>query len=816
MSMTDTNDISATTSIKSTSKSKSTSTSTISKPTAIELEVCKAIINVNSNPEIFDYYGNEFYIYARKQTPFFKDCVLKENINSSIEKMKKKEKIIYENSVRLIEESLNPRKNIFNFKIFTVPSIITSRTLELRGFGFVYFAHFILTNQDTYMEDIPFVFSIIVSFQRFINAIVEEHNKSFSIIALEDLKFMCNKLSKSFNFNGAALHKIAPSLISSSPFDIYVPKDAIRPYSHQIEAPKKLIDKFADGFVNIYNTATNSGKTFTTVGIAHRVMRIKAAVFPELEFIFCCEIRPVRQKVAQLLHHSGISTSIGIKNSNGSYLIKPLNKEKDKDKERVAIICDTAFTIHLLSQPKARERYVLFIDEITMGASDLTSKILKKYMHVFSLAPKWTYVSNANLPADERIHFLINYHHRQFLSSSLEITSSNMIFSCSMVETFNAQYILPHMGCKTVEDLKIKVKAIYENQFKGKMYNPSAIRLMYDRILQMMIWSLSDDIENITEEEQTEIDEWKLKLPDIETIFGDVSQLYSDNIRKIAMKMLEVVIEFNDDYVIQNICFIPKKHTDKTSDDFLLELPLHKFQNVSLIAHPEPVKYAVMMFKQLLINVKERIGSLSKLQNTYAKALETWEKEYSKISSNFKKEQDIAMAQSEMMDERPRLLFPDDFQINTEQFLKKRGIQRNNPRIPLQLEMLDTSDMLEDEDLILLLYMGIGVYSEDVNVVYRKTVSRLMEEGKLEFIVSNVCYGMDYPIGCLLISKEFSDTQSLNVIYQLMSRVGRGRMSYMGHIYMDESCVPRILNPVDETSSIELKNMEHILNSFDD
>lgn len=783
----------------------------ISKPTSVELEVCQAIINAdNSHPEEFDYYGDEFYKIARKQTPFFKEKEVKATaIKETLSKMKKKDKIIYENSIRMIEEGLNPRRNIFNLNIFTVPSIMTSKTLELRGLGFVYFAHFILLKQDVYLKDVAFVFSIIVSFQRFIIAIIEDHNEKFSAIALEDLKKICKRLCKAFDFNGAMLHKIAPSLISASPFDIHVPKDAIRPYSHQVEAPK-LLERLSDGFVDIYNTATNSGKTFTTVGIADRVMKLKP-IFPELEFLFCCEIRPVRQKVAQLLHHSGISTSIGMRTSSGSYVVKPLNKEISRKDERVAIVCDTSFAIQLLSEENARERYVLFIDEVTMGASDPTSKILKKYMQVFSLAPKWTYVSNANLPADDRIHFLIDFHRKTFPTAKLEVTSSNMIFSCSMVETFNSQLILPHMSCKTVDELKMKVNAINENQFKGKMYNPSAIRLMYDRIVQMMKWSLSDDIENISHEEQEEIDGWMQKLPDINSLFGDVSQLYSDNIRKIAMKMLEAVIEFDDDYLVQSICALPKKITNVSNEDFFLELPQHQFQNVTLIAHPEPQKFALSMFQSLLILVKERIGSLTKLQHTFKKAKESWQKEYEKISSTFKREQDVAMAQSEMMEDQPRLLFPDDLQINTESFLKKRGIQRSNPRIPLQLETIDLADMAVEEDLILLLYMGIGVYSEAVNSKYRKVVSKFMEEGKLEFIVSDVCYGMDYPIGCLLVSKEFSDTQSLNVIYQLMSRVGRGRMSYMGHIYIDESCVSRILDPIDETSSVELKNMEKVL-----
>ena len=72
---------------------------------------------------------------------------------------------------------------------------------------------------------------------------------------------------------------------------------------------------------------------------------------------------------------------------------------------------------------------------------------------------------------------------------------------------------------------------------------------------------------------------------------------------------------------------------------------------------------------------------------------------------------------------------------------------------------------------------------------------------------------MDYPIGCLFVTPDFSSAHSLNTIYQLMSRVGRGRMSYMGHIFIDDECASRILNPIDETSTIELKNMEKILTS---
>jgi hypothetical protein len=368
------------------------------------------------------------------------------------------------------------------------------------------------------------------------------------------------------------------------------------------------------------------------------------------------------------------------------------------------------------------------------------------------------------------------------------------------------------MNCKTVEELKTKLSCVYENQFKGKMYNPSAIRTMYDRIIHLIKWSESEDVDNISSDEMQDITVWKEKLPDIDKLFGDVSQLYSDNIRKIAMKMLEVVVEYDNDYVTEMVCKVPKGN-GCTSSDFLFNLPFQDYQNVTLVAHPEPVKFASIMFKSILDEIKEKIGSLYKLQQTYTKSMELWQTRYEKIRATFKREDDIAREETDMMERKPKLSFPEEFQINTSAFLKKRDISRENARFPLQLESINIDNMT-NEDLILLLYAGVGVYSEMTDLYYRKTVLEFMSEGRLEFIVSDVCYGMDYPIGCLFISKEFSDSQGLNTLYQLMSRVGRGRMSYMGHIFIDESCMPRILEPIDETSSVELKNMETVLRSL--
>jgi hypothetical protein len=116
---------------------------------------------------------------------------------------------------------------------------------------------------------------------------------------------------------------------------------------------------------------------------------------------------------------------------------------------------------------------------------------------------------------------------------------------------------------------------------------------------------------------------------------------------------------------------------------------------------------------------------------------------------------------------------------------------------------------MKSEDKILLLYAGIGIYSSsEKDRAYLDTVLDLASTGRLEFLVTDISYGMDYPFSCVFISKEFSDQRSMNDIYQF---IGRGRLSNSAQIYMDETCMDRITSVKDETSEVELRNMIKML-----
>ena len=426
-------------------------------------------------------------------------------------------------------------------------------------------------------------------------------------------------------------------------------------------------------------------------------------------------------------------------------------------------------------------------------------------MNVISVAPKWTYLSNANFVGDDRIRAFLDIHNDRFQSSTIVHIASNVVFSCSNLWTFSGKACLPHMDAKDSTTFNAKVCLIYENQFKGRMYNPQAIREMYDMAVRLIKWNFDDEDDGVDEKS---IQEAITKLPDIDEILSNVDQLYPDNIRKIAMKILDVIVELGEDDVSQIFSKIPKPKI-KSLD--ILELDYYNFAGMNLVGHSDPEVFAMKMFSGHLENIKERIGSLKKMIGTYELAMEKWQLTYDDLKKRFKKndEKGLAEAQEATLSSIPKIAFPDDLQIGTPAFF--RGREREKVRIPLDIKTIDIT-LMKSEDKILLLYAGVGIYSSrEKDRAYLDTVLDLASGGRLEFLMTDIGYGMDYPFSNVFITKDYSDQRSMNDIYQFICRGGRGRLSNSAQIYMDETCMARITNIKDETNEIELHNMLEML-----
>lgn len=834
--------------------------------TDFEKQVCDAQINfvlgIEPEEQVYDYYGDAFYPFAQELTNRQVNLFPKPSEKPKTPKMSAKEKIVYDNTIRLIGEALSPRRNLF--KPDNIPTaILKSSTLELRAIGFCFMAYSAISKND------ESVYGLVVSLQKFIHSV--EKKEGFSSIALKDLNTYCKELMKVCRFSGST---IPPELIASAPYDEYIPKKPIRPYDHQIAANKLLYDPVLarSGFIAVYSTATNSGKTFTAVGLAKRVDRLRT-VIPKMQFLFSCVVDSVRKKVENLFHASGISYGVALpkrcpykgckvlgkckkhprdKGEEDFYIQDPVAKEillnteenrnmlldegymlRDSEAKKTdggkrvaiidgdniirnpgsqfnphpnftAIVCKPEIAYYFLQREDAGNSTVLFLDEFTLNATLVDSKELRDHMNVISIAPKWTYLSNANFVGDDRIRAFLDIHNNRFPSSSIVNIASNVVFSCSNLWTFSGKACLPHMAADDSSAFKKKVQLIYENQFKGRMYNPQAIRDMHDMATRLIKWNFDDEDYGVDEKSTIET---LSKLPNINEILSDVEQLYPDNIRKIAMRILDVISDLDEDDVSQVFSKVPKP---KIKPIDILDLDYYNFPGMNLVGHTNPEEFALGMFSNHLEIIKQKIGSLKKMISSYEMAMEKWQSMYDELDKTYKKERDLADAREAALGTIPKIAFPDELQIGTPAFL--RGRKRDKVRIPLDIKNIDI-DLMKNEDKILLLYSGIGIYSSnEKDKVYLDTVLDLASAGKLEYLITDISYGMDYPFSCVFISKDYSDKRSMNDIYQFICRGGRGRLSNSAQIYMDETCMERITSVKDETSEIELRNMIKILN----
>ena len=853
--------------------------------TEFEKEVCIAqsnfVLGIEAEDHIYDYYGDTFYPvvqeFVNKQIKLFPKPAPKPVKT----KMSSKEKIVHDNTIRLIGESVAPRRNLFKNPIPVI--LLQSNTLELRSIGFCFMAYTLIEKIE---DSTHIIYGLIVSMQRFINSV--EKNAEFSKIALDDLIIYCKRITSFFKFSG---QNIPDALITSAPFDEYIPKKSVRPYEHQIEANKLLYDPILarSGFIAVYSTATNSGKTFTAVGLAKRVDKLRT-VFPKMQFLFSCVVDSVRKKVGTLFQASNISYGVALlsrcdtkgcgnygkcdkhvrENGEHFYIQDPVAKEILKNTESnrnmlldegytireksvgedgesetntretkkwqnkkliaiidgeflirnpasrfntsqnfTAIICKPEIAYYFLQRENADNSTVLFLDEFTLNATQLHSKELRDHMNVISIAPKWTYLSNANFVGDERIRVFLDIHNNRFPSSSIVHIASNVVFSCSNIYTFSGKECLPHMDAKNSLEFTKKRRLILENQFKGRMYNPRAIRQMYNMAVKLIKWNFDDEDDGVDAES---ISKTLSKLPDIDTILGDVTQLYPDNIRKIGMQILSVVDEMQEDEVVNIFSRIPKPVINPID---ILNLDYFRFPGMNLVGNPNPETFALKMFANHLKTIKSRIGSLEKMRSTFDALSEKWQENYDNITSRITNKSDekrsakiltdISDAQDDMMSHKPKIGFPDELQIGTFESLK--GQKREKMRIPLDIKNIDV-ELMKNEDKILLLYAGVGIYSStEKDRSYLEEVLNLASNGNLEFLISDISYGMDYPFSCVFITKEFSEERSMNDIYQLICRGGRGRLGNSAQIYIEDDCMQRIISTVDETSEIELRNM---------
>lgn len=537
-------------------------------------------------------------------------------------------------------------------------------------------------------------------------------------------------------------------------------------------------------------------------------------------------------------------------------------------KDRLVIICPTEIALKILQNaPNASKRFILLHDEPTMFAESADSPQLKVNMAVMKAAPKWAIFSSATLPYEpEKAQVFIEHHRSRFPDAEFIDNTSAEIYSCCNLRKFDGSIITPHMGIKTREELASAITHINNNPFLGKLYTPISTKELYERACAVgyenkqfvakvpRIMRIFNDVDNLfpdkirtvsldilkamLELDDSEIEEICSGEPiEYESDSDEDSESSSDEDRDEDKGESAEAGEDRDESK-EDVTFnsLPKATTKSppppTDIDFgqLGTKEAWRFPYLNLIASDTPRKIMQEGYSSLLDDVKKKITSLARLQGDYEQRLDAWQAGRDALEKKIKNPDELSKKLSDHADSRPSLVYPDDCQINTRSHINKyskhalTGLNSAKFRIPntLDANMLDEFHITEDMKLGLL--SGVCFYaspdsSPDEDEDYLNTALELTSLRNVETLVadSSICYGTDYPIGGVIITPEFAASHSLNTLYQLMSRAGRGRKSSNAEIYVSNECLEKILATVRSGSAYvnqETENMIKVFNSL--
>ena len=173
----------------------------------------------------------------------------------------------------------------------------------------------------------------------------------------------------------------------------------------------------------------------------------------------------------------------------------------------------------------------------------------------------------------------------------------------------------------------------------------------------------------------------------------------------------------------------------------------------------------------------------------------------------------------------PKIKFPNYAHINSFEHTKKYAKNAlksvgKNFRDPLPLEAIPYAKFNVSDELLTLLFAGVGVYSTNDKTLcpnYQKTVLEMASNGQLAYIIADVsiCYGTNYPISRIIVTDEFAKKHSINTLFQLFGRAGRVGRSWMAVVYVSQDTGRKLVEYAQERSTlvnVEAENMTRTFN----
>lgn len=722
-----------------------------------------------------------------------------------------------------------------------------NKYLELRGITFMYCAWYIDVHIDKYdkVKKLEDVYELIIAIQKFVHtssnykgkSILNEATEDYvSKTMIQDLLWWLNRLLNRFPFDGYKLYEIAPKLIIFTKYDLAMPINGIYPRKNQMAIVETIKSHIENGFILSYKAMVASGKTTTaSICIPEIIHNLNVREHAKgntkkYELIACCNISSVKSQMAQTAYNAGIKFGIGyIKDGN----VRIINHHTTKDSDRTLIICSPDVALYLLRNEEIRlmnkeidyNKYWFFHDEPTIGADHFDSESLNENISVWQYLPPHTILSSATMCEFDKISTVIDYQKKKYNDIYIGTIYSNEIQIGCNVKTFDNERVLPHLNCRTCSSLKSIIKSLEQNPFLGRLYTTDVAKLLWDK--------LND---NKVED-----------LPDIRHMFTEVNNLSLDKVREICMKMLLNLSNTNDKLVSEicstkivehdeydehdehdnnnKIIFLTESKDQHIKFNMLGTYQSYRFMNMNLIVDIDPIRFTENNFKPLLDKLETLgITSASKLYANYEHNKTIFNKTINRLDNHIvnetKRSQQIQQI-TEMTS--PTINFPTCCQINTLEHINtfasqyKSKINPKEIRMPNILETIPFNECNVPDWIMLLLFAGVGIYSPGSKVLsntYNNIILQMASNGSLAYLISDIaiCYGTNYPIYRVFITKEFAKSNSINTIFQLLGRAGRVGQSWSAEAFIDNTTAIELLkyvnDPESSSANIEANNIE--------
>ena len=813
---------------------------------------CRKLINEKFPlaPNKSEYVNDTQQSKSKKKTKFK---------NNNPNKMNKTE-IILHNTKISVTNKISDAIDSFSEKEFRPQIAFNDSIVEVKGIGLLYAGWFLEKHQNKYkkIKNLPFSLGVIVAIQKFINTceqflcitLIKSNEKIYVAKQLIiDLKYWLTKLTNIYPYNGFIICDYAPELLVYTDHDKAIPKIGIKPRKHQHDLMKEVIANFNKGFILTYNPMIGLGKTTFSIGIASYIESLRYnAQYSNLQLIFACNLAPVKNQVLNMCYNAGIKFGHGYRNVNtGEYKI--VNHNNTTNENRIVIVSSPEIAYDILNDNKDNNtlgkpanRYVLFLDEPTIGADIAGCNVLRENVALMTVQPKWTIWSSATFPDIDKISPILDAQKQKYPDIHIGCVESNEIQIGCDVKTFNNTYIMPHLGLTSTNELKTVYNVIIKCPFLGRIYTSRVGKSLYNKMTKC-------NVPNV---------------PNIEESFSNIDNLSSDKVRQTAMKMLYILSDTTDEIVTEvcssiitdkvklDIADEPESTTksnyiddgfeweeEESTDDVpensvdydkMGTIQAYRFLNMSIIATPTPTQFANTHFKHLLNDIKSApvdksksvndcpvaVKNFKNLHRIYEQEMTAYDKLKAFTEKNTKDEEKLSQILQEM--KKPVLKFPDFAQINTVSHIKHyakshvKSIVSRFVRSSLCIDDLNVDEFTVDDDIILLLLSGIGIYSSTFHdQIYSKKVLELASEGRLAYIISDssICYGANYPVNRVFITEDFARLHSIYTLYQLMGRAGRVGKSWIAEAYVTDSVALRIINFTrnNSESNIESDNM---------